>query len=216
MKVVLQALRIGDLGICAIPCEVFVEIGLELRKKSPLKQTFTIELANGYNGYLPTPEQHKLGGYETWRARSSYLEVGRLAEDRADAGGVVGEGREVAVIPVVPSSRSAQKGYFSPERRICAEPELGTTGQYAAACRRERGSPAAWIVPVFASMRSITGIGRRPAFAESCAPGRPDRPRRSRRVSRPAAGCRVPAASGGTSRGGGSSRTAGPSPPCPG
>jgi len=32
-------------------------------------------LANGYNGYLPTPAQHKLGGYETWRARSSYLEV---------------------------------------------------------------------------------------------------------------------------------------------
>ena len=31
--------------------------------------------ANGYNGYLPTPEQHQLGGYETWRARSSYLEV---------------------------------------------------------------------------------------------------------------------------------------------
>ena len=55
--------------------EVFVEIGLELRKKSPLKSTFTIELANGYNGYLPTPEQHKLGGYETWRARSSYLET---------------------------------------------------------------------------------------------------------------------------------------------
>jgi hypothetical protein len=75
VKVILQALRIDDLGICAIPCEVFVEIGLELRKKSPLKHTFTIELANGYNGYLPTPQQHRLGGYETWRARSSYLEV---------------------------------------------------------------------------------------------------------------------------------------------
>ena len=36
---------------------------------------FTIELANGYNGYLPTPAQHKLGGSETWRARSSYLET---------------------------------------------------------------------------------------------------------------------------------------------
>ncbi len=34
-----------------------------------------IELANGYNGYLPTPEHHRLGGYETWRARSSCLEV---------------------------------------------------------------------------------------------------------------------------------------------
>jgi hypothetical protein len=75
VKIILQALRIGDLGICAIPCEVFVEIGLELRKKSPLKNTFTIELANGYNGYLPTPAQHELGGYETWRARSSYLAV---------------------------------------------------------------------------------------------------------------------------------------------
>ena len=72
---IIQVISIGDLGICAIPCEVFTEIGLELKKKSPLKQTFTISLANGYNGYLPTPEQHKLGGYETWRARSSYLET---------------------------------------------------------------------------------------------------------------------------------------------
>jgi hypothetical protein len=71
----MQALRIGDLGIAAIPCEVFTEIGLDIKKRSPLKPTFTIELANGYNGYLPTPAQHKLGGYETWRARSSYLEV---------------------------------------------------------------------------------------------------------------------------------------------
>src|SRR5262249_52980530 len=75
VKAKLQALRVGELGIAAIPCEVFVEIGLEIKKKSPLKPTFTIELANGYNGYLPTPAQHQLGGYETWRARSSYLEV---------------------------------------------------------------------------------------------------------------------------------------------
>ena len=54
---------------------MFTEIGLELKKKSPIKHTFTIELANGYNGYLPTPKQHELGGYETWRARSSYLEA---------------------------------------------------------------------------------------------------------------------------------------------
>ena len=36
----------------------------------------TIALANGYNGYLPTPQQHEWAGYETWRARSSYLETG--------------------------------------------------------------------------------------------------------------------------------------------
>src|SRR5439155_4232493 len=75
VKVILQAIRVGELGIVANPCETFVEIGLEVKKKSPLRPTFTIELANGYNGYLPTAEQHALGGYETWRARSSYLEV---------------------------------------------------------------------------------------------------------------------------------------------
>ena len=68
VKLVLQAIRIGELGIAADPCETFVEIGLELKKRSPLRPTCTIELANGYNGYLPTPEQHALGGYETWRA----------------------------------------------------------------------------------------------------------------------------------------------------
>jgi hypothetical protein len=75
VSLIIQTMRIGDLGIAAIPCEVFVEIGLEIKARSPFKPTFTIELAKGYNGYLPTPEQHKLGGYETWRARSSYLEV---------------------------------------------------------------------------------------------------------------------------------------------
>ena len=75
VPVLVQTFRIGDLGIAAIPCEVFAEIGLEIKRRSPLKPTFTIGLANGYNGYLPTPAQHKLGGYETWRARSSYLEV---------------------------------------------------------------------------------------------------------------------------------------------
>jgi hypothetical protein len=76
VPVLLQAIKIGDLRIAAIPCEVFAEIGLEIKKRLRPKPAFTIELANGYNGYLPTPEQHKLGGYETWRARSSYLEAG--------------------------------------------------------------------------------------------------------------------------------------------
>ena len=75
VSLILQALRIGELGIAAIPCEVFVEIGLEIKKQSPFGTTFTTSLANGYNGYLPTPEHHRLGGYETWRARSSYLEI---------------------------------------------------------------------------------------------------------------------------------------------
>ena len=66
VRVMLQAVRIGELGISAIPFEVFTEIGLELKARNPFKPSFTMELANGGYGYLPTPEQHKLGGYETW------------------------------------------------------------------------------------------------------------------------------------------------------
>ena len=66
LKVPLQALRIGELAVCAIPFETFVEIGLDLKKRSPFAPTMVIGIANGYNGYLPTPEQHRLGGYETW------------------------------------------------------------------------------------------------------------------------------------------------------
>ena len=69
----LQVLKIGDLRVSAIPAEAFVEIGLELKRRHP--ESFTVTLANAYHGYLPTSAQHELGGYETWRARSSCLEV---------------------------------------------------------------------------------------------------------------------------------------------
>ena len=71
----LQAFRIGDLGITAIPAEVFGLTGLKIKAQSPLVPTFNLELANGADGYIPPPEQHKLGGYTTWPARTAGLEV---------------------------------------------------------------------------------------------------------------------------------------------
>lgn len=61
-----QALRIGDVCIGTIPCEVLCEIGLEFRKRAPQQPAFLVSLAHGYLGYLPPPRQHALGGYETW------------------------------------------------------------------------------------------------------------------------------------------------------
>ena len=69
----LQALRIGGLGITAIPNEVYAITGLKLKAQSPLRPTFNIELANGGDGYIPPPEQHVLGGYTTWAARTAGL-----------------------------------------------------------------------------------------------------------------------------------------------
>ncbi len=69
-----QAMRIGELGIAAVPTESYAKTGLAIKKESPLKSTFIIGIANGYGGYLPTPEDHKLGGYSTWQTTSSFME----------------------------------------------------------------------------------------------------------------------------------------------
>ncbi|MCC6232687.1 MAG: hypothetical protein IT580_08580 [Verrucomicrobiales bacterium] len=74
-EVVVQAVRVGSIGIVALPTETYAITGLKLKAASPLAQTMVIELANGGDGYVPPPEQHPLGGYNTWAARSAGLEV---------------------------------------------------------------------------------------------------------------------------------------------
>ena len=72
-KLPVQVLRIGDICIGTSPCETFAEIGLDYRQRSSIKQSFMVELAHGYYGYLPTPRHFELGGYETWPG-TNYLE----------------------------------------------------------------------------------------------------------------------------------------------
>jgi neutral ceramidase len=79
IDVPLQALRIGGLAIVSIPFEAFVEMGLELKAKSPFPDLFAVSIANGAYGYLPTAAQHELGGYETWLG-SNQVEVQTAAK----------------------------------------------------------------------------------------------------------------------------------------
>ncbi len=74
-ELLLQAIRIGDLGIAALPNEVYAITGLKLKTQSPFPIQMNIELANGAEGYIPPPEQHRLGGYTTWPARTAGLET---------------------------------------------------------------------------------------------------------------------------------------------
>ncbi len=66
LKMPLQVLRIGDIAIGTMPCEIFCEIGLDFKKKSAIQPAWLVSLNHGYYGYLPTPKHHELGGYETW------------------------------------------------------------------------------------------------------------------------------------------------------
>ncbi|WP_395743385.1 PVC-type heme-binding CxxCH protein [Prosthecobacter sp.] len=74
-SVKLQAIRIGDLSIATLPNEVYAITGLQLKSVKTSISHFNIELANGAEGYIPPLEQHALGGYTTWPARTAGLEV---------------------------------------------------------------------------------------------------------------------------------------------
>jgi hypothetical protein len=74
-EIVVQAARIGDIGIATTPNETYAITGLKIKAASPLKHNMVIELANGGDGYIPPPEQHLFGGYNTWAARSAGLET---------------------------------------------------------------------------------------------------------------------------------------------
>jgi hypothetical protein len=69
-----SALTSGDWAVVGIPAEVFTQIGLDVRSKSPFKHTWISGLTNGYCGYLPLQEAFTQGGYETQLGPGSFLE----------------------------------------------------------------------------------------------------------------------------------------------
>jgi len=83
----LQALLIGDVAIVGVPGELFTQLGLDIKNRSPFRYTCVAELANDWIGYLPNLEGHKLGGYQVWTGYHSFAEPGtgeRLADAAVD------------------------------------------------------------------------------------------------------------------------------------
>lgn len=72
----LQAIAIGDVAIVGVPAEFFTKLGIDVKRRSPLRHTCVAELANDWIGYLPDLEAHRLGGYQVWTGLHSYAEPG--------------------------------------------------------------------------------------------------------------------------------------------
>ncbi len=60
----LHVLRLGDVAMATSPFELFLDYGLRIKARSRAVQTFTVQLACGVGGYLPTARAVKAGGYE--------------------------------------------------------------------------------------------------------------------------------------------------------
>src|SRR5688572_7959390 len=66
----IQVFRLNrDVAIVLLPGEVFVELGLSIKRSSPFRHTFVIELANDNPAYIPTEKAFKEGSYETVNSR---------------------------------------------------------------------------------------------------------------------------------------------------
>ncbi|HXG33744.1 MAG TPA: hypothetical protein VNJ11_10280 [Bryobacteraceae bacterium] len=65
-----QVLALGDqIAWVGLPGEIFVELGVAIKKASPFPHTIVVGLANGSIGYVPTQKAFAEGGYEVISAR---------------------------------------------------------------------------------------------------------------------------------------------------
>ena len=74
MPFTFKIVTLGELAIVSLPCELFIEWQNLIKQNSPFAETIVIELANGWNGYIPTKEAfNRPGGYETKEVTSTML-----------------------------------------------------------------------------------------------------------------------------------------------
>jgi hypothetical protein len=66
------AIRIGDAAIVSGPGEIFTEIGLAVKERSPADVTFYAGYSNGCVSYMPTASEYPLGGYEPSYGNKTY------------------------------------------------------------------------------------------------------------------------------------------------
>jgi neutral ceramidase len=83
-RVEVQAIALGqDLAWVGLPGEVFVELGLAIKKRSPFSHTFVVELANEDVGYVPDRRSYAEGNYEPESARCAAGSGEKLVEAAA-------------------------------------------------------------------------------------------------------------------------------------
>jgi hypothetical protein len=79
----LWAMRINDLGIAAVSAEPLAELGLEVKRRSPLAHTLFLGYSNGCIGYIPPPEAFAEGGMEVVESHYNYLLPAKLTPEWA-------------------------------------------------------------------------------------------------------------------------------------
>ncbi len=75
-KTWIQAVVVGDIAFVGVPAEFFTVLGQDIKRRSPYRHTYILELANDYIGYVGNRKAYDLGGYQTWTGLHSYVAPG--------------------------------------------------------------------------------------------------------------------------------------------
>ena len=59
----------AETAMVCLPCEIFVELGLAIKRASPFRNTLVIEICNDRPSYVPTAKAFAEGSYEVTNAR---------------------------------------------------------------------------------------------------------------------------------------------------
>lgn len=72
----LHVVLIGDIAFVGVPGEFFGKLGIEIKRRSPFRNTCVIGLANDYIGYIPDKQAYDVGGYQLWMGLHSFVAQG--------------------------------------------------------------------------------------------------------------------------------------------
>jgi hypothetical protein len=79
-----QVIRFGDLALVSAPGELFVELGLAVKRGAGVPNLFLCGFGNDNVGYIPTRRAYPLGGYEINDAYRYYAYPAALAPEAGE------------------------------------------------------------------------------------------------------------------------------------
>jgi hypothetical protein len=129
----IHAIRIGDGAIVTGPGEIFTEIGLAVKERSPADVTLYAGYTNGCVSYFPIASEYPLGGYEPAYGNKTY---GLPAQVAPECDRVLVETGVDLVRSLFPERTAAAPGDYRatgklpepPPRRRFERPPAGETG----------------------------------------------------------------------------------------
>jgi hypothetical protein len=114
-----HAIRIGDGAIVTGPGEIFTEIGLAVKERSPADVTLYAGYTNGCVSYFPIASEYPLGGYEPSYGNKTY---GLPAQVAPDCDRLLVETGVTLVQSLFPERRGVAPGDYRASGRMPAPP----------------------------------------------------------------------------------------------